>query len=79
MLTKDIQAILTRAMSDRAFADELFANTDEALASYPLNEDEIRKLKRLFSIQADGHSSTASESWTSCTLTEPERDTDDQT
>ena len=53
MLTKDIQTILARAVSDRAFADELFANTDQALAGYSLTADEIVKLKRLFSMQSD--------------------------
>jgi hypothetical protein len=53
MLTKDIQTIVARAVSDRAFADELFANTDQALAGYSLTADEIVKLKRLFSMQSD--------------------------
>jgi len=53
MLTKDIQAILARAVGDKAFADELFANTDQALAGYSLTADEIVKLKRLFSMQSD--------------------------
>jgi hypothetical protein len=78
MLTKDIQAILTRAMSDRIFADELFANTDQALANYTLTADEIIKLKRLFSLQADGHTSTAPEKYKSFTIPELERDTEDQ-
>ena len=55
MLTKEIQAILARAMSDKTFADELFVNTDKALANYTLTADEIIKLKRLFSLPADGH------------------------
>jgi len=57
MLTKDIQTILARAVSDRAFADELFANTDQALAGYSLTADEIVKLKRLFSMQSDEYTS----------------------
>ena len=79
MLTKDIQAILARAMSDRAFADALFADTDQALAGYALTADEIIKLKRLFSLQADGHTSAAPEKCKSFTIPEPERDTDNET
>lgn len=76
MLTKDIQTILARAVSDRAFADELFANTDQALAGYTLAADEIIKLKRLFSRQADGHTSTPPDNCKSLTNPEPGRDTD---
>ena len=78
MLTKDIQAILARAVSDRAFADELFANTDEALAGYSLTADEIIKLKRLFSLQANECTSAPAEKGKSFTVTEHRRITDDQ-
>jgi hypothetical protein len=45
MLTKAIETILTRAMSDAAFADLLFANLESALAGYELTTEEIANLK----------------------------------
>jgi len=79
MLTKDIQAILARAVSDRAFADELYANTDQALAGYSLTADEMIKLKRLFSLQSDECAAASPENCKSFTITELEQGTDNQT
>ena len=50
MLTKTIEAVLSRAMSDRPFADALFANAEKALAEYNLTAGEIAKFKGLFSM-----------------------------
>jgi len=40
-----IETILSRAMSDPAFAEQLFTNADQALAGYELTAEEIAKLK----------------------------------
>ena len=40
-----IETILSRAMSDAAFAEQLFADTEKALAGYNLTTAEIAKLK----------------------------------
>ena len=40
-----IETILSRAMSDPAFAEQLFADADQALAGYDLTAEEIAKLK----------------------------------
>ena len=41
MFTKSVQTILSRAMSEPDFADQLFANPRKALAYYHLSPDEI--------------------------------------
>jgi len=45
MTTKSIESVLSRAMSDSAFAEQLFANPDQALASFDLTSEEITKFK----------------------------------
>jgi hypothetical protein len=42
-----VEAILTRAMSDSAFANTLFTNPDAALAGYTLTPAEIASLKAM--------------------------------
>ena len=61
MLTKSIEAVLLRAMSDRPFADELFANVEKALADYDLTAEEIAKFKGLFSMDFDAITAAAPE------------------
>ena len=41
MYTKSVQTILSRAMNEPEFADELFANPRKALSAYHLTSDEI--------------------------------------
>lgn len=45
MSQQTIETILTRAMSDAAFADALFANPDVTLAGFDLTAEEIASLK----------------------------------
>ena len=40
-----IETILSRAMSDSSFAEQLFTDADQALAGYDLTAEEIAKLK----------------------------------
>jgi nucleoid DNA-binding protein len=42
-----IEAILTHAMSDRAFAELLFTDVDKAVAGYDLTAEEIASLKAM--------------------------------
>jgi hypothetical protein len=42
-----IETILSRAMSDHAFADALFADPEKALAEYDLPADVIEKFKKM--------------------------------
>jgi hypothetical protein len=47
MSTKAVETILTRAMSDPAFAELLFTKADKALAGYDLTAVEIANLKSM--------------------------------
>ena len=47
MSIESVQAILSRAMSDAAFAELLFADPDKALSGYDLTADEIAKFKAM--------------------------------
>jgi hypothetical protein len=40
-----IETILSRAMSDSTFAEQLFADVEKALTGYSLTTEEIAKLK----------------------------------
>jgi hypothetical protein len=40
-----VNTILTRAMSDQAFADSLFANMDHVLRGFDLTPEEFSKFK----------------------------------
>ena len=42
-----IETILTRAMSDPEFAEQLFNNPEEALASYDLTAEEYAQLQKM--------------------------------
>ena len=45
MSTTGIEAVLSRAMSDAAFADLLFINPEMALSGYDLTTQETARLK----------------------------------
>jgi hypothetical protein len=48
-----IETILTRAMSDPAFADLLFADVEKALVGYDLTPEELTSLKSISHIEID--------------------------
>ncbi len=45
MSAKSVENVLSRAMSDKSFADALFSNPDQALAGYELTAEEKANLK----------------------------------
>jgi len=45
MSAKGIEEVLSRAMSDASFVDALFANAEEALASFDLTAQEMESFK----------------------------------
>ena len=45
MSQQTVESVLTRAMSDTAFADALFANPEKALTGFNLTAEEIANLK----------------------------------
>lgn len=47
MSQQTIESVLTRAMSDAAFAELLFANPDSALAGFDLTAEEVASFKGL--------------------------------
>jgi len=47
MSTQSIESILSRAMSDAAFADLLFSDPERALAGYDLTADEAAGFKAM--------------------------------
>jgi hypothetical protein len=47
MSTEGIEAVLSRAMSDSAFADQLFANPEQALSGFELTTEELAKIKKI--------------------------------
>ena len=47
MSAQSVEIILSRAMSDAKFADSLFANPEQALASYDLTLEETSALKEM--------------------------------
>jgi hypothetical protein len=61
MTTKGIESVLIRAMSDEAFADLLFSNTEAALSGFDLTEDEISKLKSVSRAEFDQLASASPE------------------
>ena len=48
-----IETILSRAMSDADFAEQLFTDAETALAEYALSADDVLKLKGLSRAQFD--------------------------
>ena len=47
MSAQSVESILSKAMSDSAFADALFANPENALAGFDLTAEEKAKFKGL--------------------------------
>ena len=47
MSQQTVESILTRAMSDTAFADSLFANPEQALTGFDLTAEEVTNLKAM--------------------------------
>jgi hypothetical protein len=45
MSAKSVETILSRAMSDGTFADQLFTNPDQALAGFELTTEEATTFK----------------------------------
>ena len=48
-----LETILSRAMSDTEFADQLFTDAEKALAEYNLSAEEIAKFKEFTRAQFD--------------------------
>ena len=48
-----IETILSRAMSDDTFAEQIFSDAETALAEYNLPADEVAKFKGLSRVQFD--------------------------
>jgi hypothetical protein len=53
MSMKGIESVLSRAMSDSAFADALFADAEKALAGFDLTPEEITKLQKISHTEFD--------------------------
>jgi len=47
MSAQSVETVLSRAMSDNAFADQLFANPEQALAGFELTNEEATTFKRM--------------------------------
>lgn len=45
MSAESVETILSRAMSDPAFADLLFSDADQAIGGYDLTADEVANLR----------------------------------
>lgn len=56
MSAQSVESILTKAMSDAQFADELFADPEKALAGYDLTAEEKAKFQGLTRAQFEGMS-----------------------
>ena len=61
MSAKTIESILDRAMSDIDFATQMLINPKEALASYDLTHDEIRRFESLSMADFDAFSKASLE------------------
>lgn len=47
MSAETVETVLARAMNDAGFAESLFTNAEEALASYDLTKEEIEGFKSM--------------------------------
>jgi hypothetical protein len=47
MSAETVETVLARAMNDASFAESLFSNAEEALASYDLTKEEIEGFKSM--------------------------------
>ena len=53
MSDQSVESILTKAMSDPAFADLLFSNLEKAVTGYDLTAEEIGNLKNMSRAEFD--------------------------
>ena len=53
MSTQGIEAVLSRAMSDAKFADQLFANPAQSLAGFELTTEEAATFKGMARVDFD--------------------------
>ena len=61
MSEKSLEAVLTRAMGDEAFATSLFTNLEQALAGYELTPEELGKLKAMGRAEFDKYAHASPE------------------
>ena len=61
MSTTGIEAVLARAMSDTAFAEQLFTNPEQALAGFELTAEEVVNLKAMSRAEFEKFSKTSPE------------------
>ena len=61
MSTKGIEAVLNQAMSDSAFADQLFASPEQALAGFELTTEESASLKSMSRAEFDKFANSSPE------------------
>jgi hypothetical protein len=59
--TAGLESVFTRAMSDTAFADQLFSNPEKALAGFDLTAEEITWLKTISRAEVDQYSKASLE------------------
>ena len=73
MSTQGIESVLSRAMSDTTFADSLFANPAQALASFDLTAEEVAKFQGISRADFDAIVSASPEQRKSFGIGVPQR------
>jgi hypothetical protein len=73
MSIKGIESVLSRAMSDLAFADELFANPSKVLSDFDLTTEEVAKFKKMSRVEFDKFAKASPEERKSFSFFELER------
>ena len=53
MSPKGIESVLSRAMSETEFANQLFSDAEQALAGFDLTADEVTQLKSMSRAEFD--------------------------
>jgi hypothetical protein len=61
MSIKDVEVVLSRAMSDTAYADLLFSDVEKAVAGFELTAEEISNLRALTRAEFDKLNSSPEE------------------
>ena len=61
MSPKGIESVLTRAMSDPEFANQLFSDAEQALVGFDLTADEVTQLKSMSRADFDKFSNASPE------------------
>jgi hypothetical protein len=61
MSAASVETILSRAMSDSAFADRLFANPERALSDYDLTVEETTALKGITQAEVEAFAKASPE------------------